>query len=163
MVIIAEFHKAPKISAKLSGGADYLSWAQEAKPVWWQMVSGNTLMSQMFASGPPLTWQSWGDWKTKNKVLLPLYPPDWMTSPTSHERILISSLKHGDKSGSTLSTQDPVSYQPNEESPCNPLQSPQSTLTRPIIDLKPYNGPQCLVWGMIKEDDWKTMVFINAH
>jgi len=31
MVTITECYKAPKISAKLVGGASYLSWAQEAE------------------------------------------------------------------------------------------------------------------------------------
>ena len=70
MVSIAECYKAPKISAKLVGGANYLSWAQEAEAglmtngVWKYFDNTDD------ASKPPDGDTELKDWKVKNKVLV---------------------------------------------------------------------------------------------
>ena len=70
MVAIAECYKAPKISAKISGRADYLSWAQEAKAGLMTNSVWKYFDELDVASRPPTDVMELSDWKTKNKVLV---------------------------------------------------------------------------------------------
>jgi len=70
MITITECYKAPKISVKLVGSADYLSWAQEVEAglmtngVWKYFNEADD------ASLPPIGPAELKDWQIKHKVLV---------------------------------------------------------------------------------------------
>jgi hypothetical protein len=70
-LIILESFKAPKISARLSGGTDYQSWAQEAEAG----LETNSVWKYFDADDKEFSEAQKGDkelkeWKVKNKILI---------------------------------------------------------------------------------------------
>jgi len=70
MVTMAECYKALKISAKIEGGADYLSWAQEAEAGLMTNSVWKYFDEDDDASTPPTDTAELKDWRMKNKVLV---------------------------------------------------------------------------------------------
>src|SRR6266481_259689 len=161
MVSIAECYKAPKISAKLAGGADYLSWAQEAEAGLMTNSVWKYFDNTDDASKPPDGDTELKDWKVKNKVLV-------VTLTLLIERLLqhlvkgsSSAMQAWKQIKDALSTQGPMYQISLMKKALVTHFNPAVDLDQTIIDLN-HTMDTMFGAGMIKEDDWKTMVFINA-
>ena len=122
MLIISECYKAPKISAKLVGGTDYLSWAQEAEASL--MTSGVwKYLNEHDISPQPLQAQlELNNWGMKNKILIAILTL-LIEHPLQHLMKGSSSALEAMETAveCSIEARSDVSDQPDEKGPCNSL------------------------------------------
>src|SRR6266481_9462489 len=161
MVSIAECYKAPKISAKLAGGANYLSWAQEAEASLmtngvWKYFDNTDDASKPLDGDTELK-----DWKAKNKVLVATLTL-LIERPLQHlVKGSSSAVQAWKQIKDALLTQGPMYQISLMKKALATCFNPAVDLDQTIIDLN-HTMDTMFGAGTIKEDDWKTMVFINA-